>query len=440
MALQNDDVDFEAFTNMVASTERQQAQQTTAQKGFEVPDCAAIGDKAIVRFVNGIAETELDQGKPGSGRAKLFNIGWVRDDDGKLFLLTLPAIVGNKPMYKSTMVDFINKVLSRTWIENPNAADGQAKGSWKYFYEERDDYGQQQSGVMTLKQIFWNVFKSGATPGSDNYRLARSWRGQTVYVANVIDRLDYTWHQQNKKTKLLMKKVTVRDGRINRREVSFFAIGAPMQELTDNHGAKLNYDVLIVPGKNPTDKLMLKNVSRYKTKDFWDDVKSYITEEDKAKISTNTGFTDEESTWETIDIDKFYRFTSATAILKHFGKTIKAFDMMTGSNFEAQFKEEAAAEAKARGAKASDKAADATAKPAAPQTNAQPAAQTAMPTAAQDKQFDKEFDAQNTQQATPAPTPSFDTMQKVPQEAPAEMSVSAEAKADIDSFYDSLDD
>ena len=78
----------------------------------------------------------------------------------------------------------------------------------------------------------------------------------------------------------------------------------------------------------------------------------------------------------------------------------------------------------------------AAAKPAAPQTNAQPA----MPTAAQDKQFDKEFDAQNTQQTAPAPTPSFDTMQKVPQEAPAEMSVSAEAKADIDSFYDSLDD
>lgn len=438
--LQEEDVNFDAFVGLVESNEKKDAQDNQKSQGFDFPVCCGIGDKAIVRFINGIAESALDQGKPGSGRAQLFNIGWVRDDNNKPFLLTLPAIVNNKPMYNHTLFNFIDKVLSRTWIENPNAGqEGQEKGSWKYFYADRDDCGQQPKDGsatygMTLKQVFWKVFKSGADPNGQFYKTQKSWRGQTIYVANVIDRLDYAWHQQNKKTKLLMRKVTLKDGQLRHRELSFYAVGSGLKELSDTHGTKLNYDVLIWPGAEAKDKYNLKNVTKLKQVGYWDEVAKIITEEDKAKISAENGLTDEEKTWDCIDISKHYHFTTARVILEHFGKTIKAFDMMVGSNFFDEFFAEAVADAKADGKtyegpnwliEERKKSGNATvaAQPVAtptPQPAAQPAAQTvAAPTVAQ---------------------PSFDTMQSTPQAAPEPIPVSAEAQEDINTFYSSLDD
>lgn len=429
--LQEDDVDFSAFVNAVESTERKDAQANNTQKGFDFPVCVGIGNKAIVRFVNGIAETALDQGAPGSGRAKLFNIGWVRDDDNKPFLLTLPAIINNKPMYNSTMVEFIDKVLSRAWVDNPNPTEGGAKGEWKYFYADRDDYGQQSAGYKTLKQIFWDVYKSGAQPSNQYYKSQKSWRGQTVYIANVIDRLDYNWHKENKKTKLLMRSLKVKDGVLRHKEVSSYAISSPLRELADNHGVKLNYDVLIVPGAQPMDKFTLKNVSKLKEKDYWDDVKSVITENDKAKISIAPGFTDEEKTWEPIDIGKYYRFTSAATILKHFSKTIQAFDMMVGTNFYDRFKAEAEADAKVRKENAAtDKASTAT--QAAPKVET-PTAPTApvTPTAAP-------VTNPVTQPTAPVAQPQ-PVATPTPEPAPEPMQASAEAQESIDAFYSSLD-
>lgn len=423
--LQEEDVNFDAFVGLVESNENTKAQNNGAQKGNYFPVCCGIGNKAIVRFINGIAETALDQGKPGSGRAKLFNVGWVKDDNNKPFLLVLPAIINNKPMYNHTMLDFIDKVLSRTWIENPNKGEeGQDKGSWKYFYADRDDYGQQSSGAntygMTLKQIFWKVFKSGADPNGQYYKTQKSWRGQTIYVANVIDRLDYAWHQQNKKTKLLMRKVTLKDGQLRHRELSFYAIGSGLKELSDAHGSKLNYDVLIWPGVEAKDKYNVKNVSKLKQVGYWDEVSKIITEEDKAKISENVGLTDEEKTWDCIDIDKYYRFTSAKTILDHFGKTIKAFDMMVGTNFYEQFEAEAKADAKAAGKEYT-----------APETTA------AQPIASQPVSAPQPA-AQSSQPSQPS-QPSFDTMQTVAAR-PEPLPISQEAQMDVNTFYSSLED
>lgn len=442
--LQEEDVNVDAFVDAVASTEKKEAQNNQSQKGFEFPVCVGIGNKAIVRFVNGIAETALDQGKPGSGRAKLFNIGWVKDDAGKSFPLCLPAIINNKPMYHHTLIDFIDKVLSRTWVDNPNPAPGAPKGEWKYFYAERNDYGQLASGEMTLKDIFWNVFKSGANPSSQYYKTQKSWRGQTVYVANVIDRLDYAWHQKNKKTKLLMRSTSVKDGQLRHKEASFFAMGAPLKEITDNHGVKLNYDVLIVPGTQPTDKFALKNVSKFKEKDYWDDVKSIITEEDKKLISMSPTFTDEEKTWEPIDIDKYYRFTSSAAILKHFGKTIKNFDAMVGTNFYETFQNEAKLEEAARKAAKGDKAETTDSTPVAESTSVAPqetVSQTtpnvASTTVAQSTAPVNSSPVSQPVQSAPVQSPSFDTMS--PAGVPADVTPSAAAQADIESFYDDLE-
>jgi hypothetical protein len=266
---------------------------------------------------------------------------------------------------------------------------------------------------MTLKQIFWKVFKSGADPNGQYYKTQKSWRGQTIYVANVIDRLDYKWHQENKKTKLLMRKVTLKDGQLRHRELSFYAIGSGLKELSDAHGSKLNYDVLIWPGVEAKDKYNVKNVSKLKQVGYWDEVSKIITEEDKAKISENVGLTDEEKTWDCIDIDKYYRFTSAKTILDHFGKTIKAFDMMVGTNFYEQFEAEAKTDAKAAGKEYT-----------APETTAaQPIASQPVPAP---------------QPAAQPSQPSFDTMQTVAAK-PEPLPISQEAQMDVNTFYSSLE-
>ena len=144
-----------------------------------------------------------------------------------------------------------------------------------------------------------------------------------------------------------MRKVAVKNNKISNYELSWYAVGSTMDDLTDAHGRRLNYDVLILPGAEAKDKFSMKNVSKLKEVGYWDDVKHVITEDDKAKISLNKDFTDEEKTWDPIDIGKYYRFTSSKTILKHFGKTIEAFDLMTGSNFLDRFKAEAAVEEKA---------------------------------------------------------------------------------------------
>ena len=466
--LQNNEPDFDAYVGAVETSENQNAQNESNKKGFPTPPYCAIGNKAIVRFVNGIAETAMDQGKPGTGRAKLFNVGWVKDDNGKPFPLVLPAILKKKPMYKSILCDFIDKVLTNTWIDfTPEQIEANKgtelegkKGQTKYFYANRDDYGVQQSGEMTLKQIFWNVFKSGVDPNSQYYKSARTWRGQTIYVANVIDRLNYDWHRENKKTKILVKKVTVNGDRVNAKNVSFYVMGESLKDLADNHGHALDYDVMIIPGAENNDKFKLYNVSGYKESGYWNDVKKIITDEEREKVSILHGFSEEEQTWDTIDIDKYYRLTSAKVILDHLGKTIRNFDMMTGSNFYEQLQAEAALDAKAKKADAAT-----TAPAAATQPTAQPVAQPAVATPAtapvNAAPVANVTPAQPVAPAQPiaqpiaqpqAPTqpaapvapaqPSFNTMANIAPAtaAPEPIPVSSAAQQNIDQFYDSLDD
>lgn len=469
--LQNEDADFNAIVNAVDSNEKNQAQKNSAKRGFPKPDYCAVGNRAIVRFVNGIAETALDQGKPGSGRAKLFNVGWVKDDNDKSFPLTLPAIINGKPMYNSVLCDFIDKVLARSWIDNPNytGAQGEEKGDWKYFYADRNDYGQQQSGEMTLKDIFWKVYKSGVSPTSQYYKSTRSWRGQTIYVANVIDRLDYGWHQKNKKTKILVKSVKVKDDNVTAKDISFYAMGKPLNALIEAHGQSMGYDVLIVPPVESTDRYTLKNLSKLKEKDYWDEVAAWVSVDDRQKVSMNPGFTEEEATWEPIDIDKFYSLTRAKDILAHFGKTIKNFDMMTGSNFYEQLQAEAAADEKVKGSKKAAQNASNATPASAPVANTAPVAAPVNPAPVQPQPVAPVQPAQpvvNTQSApvqpgintmtnqvppvvnvtAPAqpvaqpvtPQPSFNTA--APVGAPEPLPVSPEAQMNIDQFYDSLDD
>ena len=456
MILDND-VDMDGFINSVESDETREA-QGNANGGWQFPTTVGIGKAALVRFVNGYPSSPTDPAIPGSGRAKLVNIAWVKDDDNKNIKLVLPAIIDNKPQYPSVILDFIDKVLSRTWVDYTEAelAANESnpklkgkKGRYVYFYENRDDYGAMQSGSMTLAQIFHNVFKSGHQPGEQYYDSQKSWRGQTVYIANVIDRLDPAWHAKNKKTKILMRKAELKGEKISNKEVSWFCMGAPLQELTGQPGGrKLNYDVLIWPGKETTDKFNLKNVSKLKSIDYFDevagvlkferdadgnilstsDLKAKGLKDDRFLISESNTFSEEEMTYEAIDIDKLYRFTSASTFIKHFGKMVQAFDDMTGTDFMPRLKHEAEMD------KAAKEAAKAESAPKTesvnPTTPVQPTA-TVTPTAPVAPTVQVTEPATTVTAATPAVEPMASTPTVTP-------TVNAPA-TDVDAFYADLD-
>lgn len=315
--------------------EQDQKDRNGGQNGeFKVAPAVPIGDKALVRLV---------------GKFKCFNIGWVKDDNNKPMLLTMPAYVNKHSEEPSIISDFIDKVLTRVFVEytpeemaaNVGTPKEGKKGQYRYIYENRNDYGTQETGTMTLSQIFWNVFKSGTTAASNPYyESQKSWRGTTVYIQNAIDRLNYQWHKDNKSTALLMRNVKVTAKGNQNKEVSLFSVGTGLTALQDTYDG-FDYDILIAPGSKPTEPFTVKNASKPKQVDFLDEISRFLTKEEIEKISTNPGFTDEESTWNEINISEYYKITSAKSILSRLGKTIKAFDDMVGTDFYARLSQEA---------------------------------------------------------------------------------------------------
>ena len=392
--IQENDVDIDSFIADTQETERNEKQEGTS-KGFKTPKGLGIGQKAIVRFVNGIPSTPTDPGVPGSGRAKLVNIAWIQDDNNKPLKLILPALIDNKPQYPSIIHEFVEKVTSRTWVdftEEEKAKNVGTKfegkdGRYVDFYENRNDYGVLESqrdsllaqGKPTLRDIYLNVKKSGHKPGEMYYESQKSWSGQTCYVGNVIDRLD-NWCSENKHTKLLVASVKVKGDKVNNKEASWFRM-SPLKEFAKDHGSKMNYDVLIVPnykdGKEASNQpYQFFNISKLKSIDYFSDVKRYCTEKeliaskddlnDEGIVKCTPTFSASEQEYDVYDIDKEYRFTTATTLVNHCIKTIEAFDAMQGTDFGARLRQEAALEKQAKdAAKAGQKVEDA-ASPIAP--------------------------------------------------------------------------
>ena len=113
-----------------------------------------------------------------------------------------------------------------------------------------------------------------------------------------------------------------------------------------------------------------------KSIDYFSDVKRYCTEKeliaakddlnDEGIVKCTPTFSASEQEYDVYDIDKEYRFTSATTIIKHCIKTIEAFDAMQGTDFGARLRQEADLEKQAKdAAKAGQKVEDA-ASPTAP--------------------------------------------------------------------------
>lgn len=352
-------VDMDSFIDSVKEEDTSNAQNGASNGGFQFPTCVGIGDKAIVRFIYGVPASPLEPRFKNPYVAKLVNLAWIKDDEGKTMRMILPAIIGNKPQVPSTMCDFLDTVLAQVWCDftpeeiaarqlDPklDAKKKAAKGEFRPFYKNRPDYGAQTYGTKTLGEIFDFINKSGHQPGEQYYESQKSWRGQTVYIANVIDRKDPEWHKANKKTKLLMGSVKLKAGnKITNKEASWYRMSS-ITDFANNAGANMNYDVMIKPVYGPDGKEIsnapykFSELSSRAEKDYWTDIASDITPEERALVR-GAALSEEEKQMDLIDISLYYHITPASTIVKRLIKTIDAFDLMAGTNFGERFRMEA---------------------------------------------------------------------------------------------------
>ena len=332
----------------VGLVDKQDKESGASTSNWKIPDCVEIAAKAskdhpkgyaVVRLINPMPSTPADPGTPGSGRAKLANISLIKDSKGNFHRVVMPAYIKYNAQYPSVFLDFINKVLSKVKVEGQKTADG--KQLYASVYENRNDYGAQQTGKMTLAEI-WKMVNTCSQEQNGDIK-PKTWRGSTAYITNCIDRTDPKWHQEHKSTKLLVKEVTKKGEKTYLKELPWYCIQNGLDSIRTSYETtpyrKFHCDVFIEPGAKGTDSYKFVNASKAKDREFLDELK--LPAEVVKNISLDPNLTAEEMQYSVIDIEEFYKFTPASKLLEWFGDVIGMFDSYEGTNYKPQLEWEA---------------------------------------------------------------------------------------------------
>ena len=399
-----EDFDESEFVGMVDKQDKENGASTS---NWKIPDSVEIAAKAnkdhpkgyaVVRLINPVPSSPADPAKPGTGRAKLANISLIKDSKNNWHRVIMPAYIKYKAQYPSVFLDFIDKVLSKAKVEGQETKDG--KQLYKSVYEERNDYGAQSVGKMTLAEIWKMVSTCGQQQNGDIK--PKTWRGSTAYIVNCIDRTDPKWHQEHKQTKLLVKEITKKGDKTYLKELPWYCIQNGLDSIRTSYETtpyrRFHCDVFIEPGAKGTDSYKFTNATKAKDTGFLDELK--LPADVVKNISLDPNLTQEEMNYNVIDVEEFYAFTPSAKLVEWFGDIIGMFDSYEGTNYLELLKMEAKEEA----ANATASKPTVTEQPAAPEeaqsVPTQPAPEVKQPEPIQSvPSFDQMDDAQVTQEA-----------------------------------------
>lgn len=272
------------------------------------------GKMKVVRLIGNTLAPDFVGTEPEIGDAVEFIFAEVKDDNGKRMQLKLP-IDDPSSNNRHIMHRIISEVMKVQWVNKKKVFPVQLKHP----------------------DIF-NIIEKGNFVESDpSYKFARGWKGQRVAVFNCIDRSDMEWHKTNKKTKLLSKQVGVSVGE-NGDTMEWPFNGVPsygfIQELfslVKIGGSWENYDVGIERTGAMQKPYNIVNLTRFKQKDFLEDFMDKI--EDANQISVDNDLTEEEKSWERVNIQKMFKVTPYTKIFKRLGNQIKKIDAALNTHF-----------------------------------------------------------------------------------------------------------
>lgn len=227
----------------------------------------------------------------------------IKDDDGKYLRIYHPDPRSDREYILNKI---INEVTRVNWVN----------GERQPIYEEK------------APDIYNIVTKNGLTPNDPAYRYNSGWSGRGILLVNVIDRVNYEWHRENKKTKLLAKSVRPRpdgSGFYVEEGVPSYVFRERLKHLITSYGGYNAYDLMIMKtGKAMSDAYQIIPAT-FTPREVPKDYQQYISNEDK--------LTDEELSWSRVPILERFKNTSATKLFNRLQKTIKKIDAACDTDF-----------------------------------------------------------------------------------------------------------
>lgn len=353
--LSNQSTDL-ALDSLIANEAKQSERasvEEAQQKGkiLYPPFVATFNNKVstpvLVRMVSGLCPTKRSEWTLGVGQSRCIAKSWLKDQNGKPWKLVLPAHGSDEG---NPIWDFIDNVTRKTYVDTVKQDGSKAKEK-AFIYKGRTDYGKAQSGKYTIGDVYEFVTKGGESPMNGNkYKFATGLVGKEIFVANVIDRNDYDWHQKNKKFKVLIKSCNQSKDPANpfKAELTAYSIysisgrGATTDQpltkaLMKEGGGYYNpWDVdLAIKGadtaKDNFQKCDVVNVSDLKEHSYFKPIEGWNIDTNKVVVGP---LTDEEMSWEVVDLDRGeFGCNSYQNIWAHIGSYITAWDEMLGTNF-----------------------------------------------------------------------------------------------------------
>lgn len=261
-------------------------------------------------------------------------------DKGFTFDVTFPDPADNP---NHILNKIAKKVMEFDWVKQ---ADGSNKIVYIHQLSHPESFKWVRYGGVPEKI---QKFNTGLT-------------SKPVVIMNVIDRSD-DYCAKNKKTKILCRGVSEYELKSGDHKgetvtkplwgISLFTLNNGVQELSKNYGNWESYDMMIrkieSTGKNNKKVISyeFKNASNLQKKDNWDDYKSCPEIDDNFKKSISIGdLTDEEMSYERVDLEKFFGPTTATTLLKLFRKKIEKIDEDFDTDFISELEDLSAEEKK----------------------------------------------------------------------------------------------
>jgi hypothetical protein len=266
--------------------------------------------------------------------ARVMRIATLRDDKGHKMRLVMPfgCVDENFILWR-----LIHKVNEYEWIDK------------KRVYIN-----------LVNNPAVYNIINFNGLPEDDKARQfgleGYGWKGREVFVMNCIDRAMYKWHQDNKHSALLSKKIEVRKN-LEGKENTFTEEGVPAYGftskiqvgLTKYYGSWENFDIGIEKTGTQSEPTRCINASR--------NIEQVPTQL-QALVSVNP-LTDEEKSWTQYDLNKLCGVSSYSKIWNKLHLTIAQIDKALGTDYSEELRVLADAERsemKARGTSEPDDA------------------------------------------------------------------------------------
>lgn len=198
--------------------------------------------------------------------------------------------------------------------------------------------GDRNKRVYKYEESHPSIFNRVNKNGDPKNKFERGWTPTLFVAMNVIDRHDPEWHEENKHTKMLSKKVREHEGRF------FYDPGIPQMlydmiwdEIVEYHGPWDEYDIVL-------EKLKSSDAPWYRVMHAEHDL---IKVQENVKPYIVSGpLTEEEREYEMYDFDKLFPVTSYKKLNDRLQKTFANVDAVFNTHYAEELADLAADEAK----------------------------------------------------------------------------------------------